>query len=243
MQYDYLLVHGAFSNSGVWQTLAPQLTRAGAKVIALDLPGHTAADSASAGSVTMDDYVARIVRDLDAAPEPVVLVAHSMGGIPASGAAEARPEKVAALVYLCALLPESGESLGEITATDTQARLGPHLEIDAAAGVARCSDAGKREALLNRSDESAAAIVLGYTFPEPIQPFGTGVTLTPERFGAVRRFYITTTDDRGLGTALQKRLYEAQPCERVFSIEADHMPMLSATDAVAKALLEIRAAL
>ena len=81
MQHDVLLVHGAFSNSGVWQTLAPYLPRAGANVATLDLPGHTAADASTAGSVTMDDYVARVVRALDAAPEPVVLVGHSLGCI------------------------------------------------------------------------------------------------------------------------------------------------------------------
>ena len=243
MQYDYLLVHGAFSNAAVWQRLVPQLEAAGARVATLDLPGHTAADTATAGRVTMDDYVARVVRELDAAPAPVILVGHSMGGLIISGAAEARPDKVAALAYLCAILPESGTSLLDYGGTDTQSKLGPHLQVSPDEGVARFPDDGKREVLCNRSDAAATAIALGYTFPQPLQPFGTGVALTDANFGRVKRFYVATTDDNAIGYDLQMRMVAARPCERVFTIDTDHMVQLSATAAVAKDLLEIRAAL
>ncbi len=238
--HDYLLVHGAFSDASVWQTLIPHLESSGARVTAITLPGHSASDTASAGGVTMDAYVASVVAALDAAANPVILVGHSLGGMTISGAAQARPEKVAALVYLCAALPESGKSLLDYTSTDTQSKLGSHLEVDAERGIVRVSDAGKREALCNRSDAAATSIALSFAYPQPLQPFATPLALTPEKFGSVARYYITTTDDHAIGHELQQRMYDARPCARVFPIDTDHMAMLSATADVAKALGDVR---
>jgi pimeloyl-ACP methyl ester carboxylesterase len=241
MDRDFLLVHGAFSNRGVWQRILPALTAAGVEIETLDLPAHTAADNANAGRTTMDDYVAHVVSLLDAALAPVILVGHSMGGMVVSAAAEARPQNVAALVYVCALLPESGISLLDYNGGDTESVLGQYLQIDPERGVVQLPVEGKRAGLLNATtDATAAAIALDYTLAEPLAPFATPITLTKERFGAVRRFYVETTRDLAVGNALQKRMIAAQPCERVLSLDTDHMPMLSMPDALAAALLELR---
>jgi pimeloyl-ACP methyl ester carboxylesterase len=240
--HDYLLVHGAFSDASVWQTLVPHLESSGARVTAITLPGHGASDTAAAGGVTMDAYVASVVAALDASASSVILVGHSLGGMTISGAAEARPEKVAACVYISAALPESGKTLLDYTGTDTQSKLGAHLEVDAEHGIVTVGDAGKREALCNRSDATATAIALSFTYPQPLQPFATPLVLTPERFGSVARYYVATTDDNAIGYELQKRMYDAQPCAHVFSIDTDHMAMLSATADVAKALRDVRTA-
>lgn len=238
--HDYLLVHGAFSDASVWRTLVPHLESSGARVTALTLPGHSPSDTAAAGGVTMDAYVASVVAALDASANPIILVGHSLGGMTISGAAEARPEKVAALVYLSAALPESGKTLLDYTGTDTQSTLGAHLEVDAEHGIVTVGDAGKREALCNRSDASATAIALSFTYPQPLQPFATPLVLTAEKFGTVVRYYVTTSDDNAIGHELQKRMYEAQPCAHVFTIDTDHMAMLSAATDVAKALRDVR---
>ena len=241
--HDYLLIHGAFSDASVWQTLVPHLESSGARVTAITLPGHSGSDTATAGGVTMDAYVASVVAALDASTNPVILVGHSLGGMTISGAAEARPEKIAALVYLCAALPQPGKSLLDYTSTDTQSKLGSYLEVDAEHGIVRVSDVGKREALCNRSDAAATAIALSFTYPQPLQPFATPLALTPEKFGSVARYYVTTTGDLAIGHDLQKRMYDAQPCAHVFHIDTDHMPMLSATAEVAKALGDVRTAI
>ena len=240
--HDYLLVHGAFSDASVWQTLFPHLESSGARVTALTLPGHSPSDTAAAGGVTMDAYVASVVAALEASANPVILVGHSLGGMTISGAAEVRPEKVAALVYLSAALPESGKTLLDYTGTDTQSTLGAHLQVDAEHGIVTVGDAGKREALCNRSDAATTAIALSFTYPQPLQPFATPLVLTAERFGSIARYYVTTTDDNAIGHELQKRMYDAQPCTHVFSIDTDHMAMLSATADVAKALRDVRIA-
>ena len=40
--------------------------------------------------------------------EKVILVGHSMGGVAITAAAERAPEKIAAIVYLTAFMPQSG---------------------------------------------------------------------------------------------------------------------------------------
>ncbi len=39
--------------------------------------------------------------------------------------------------------------------------------------------------------------------------------------------------------ALQRRMIREHPCERVFELDADHAPYLSATDELAAALIEL----
>lgn len=71
-----------------------------------------------------------MTQTLRAATEPVVLLGHSMGGMPVSAAAEAEPERVRALVYLCAFLPRDGESLMEIEARNPRPTVPPTVVPD-----------------------------------------------------------------------------------------------------------------
>jgi len=99
----YVLVHGAWHGAWCWFKTAPLLQKLGHKVITPDLPAH-GIDKAATASVTLAGYSQRIVDVLDACPEPVILVGHSMGGIAITEAAQARPDKVSRLVYVTAFL-------------------------------------------------------------------------------------------------------------------------------------------
>lgn len=80
-------------------------------------------------TVTLDDHVAQAVAALRAvlieadapAGRDAVLVGHSYGGSIISGVADAEPERVRALVYLDALVPEDGESSWSMTNDDERA--------------------------------------------------------------------------------------------------------------------------
>ena len=107
----FVLVPGA--NHGGWW-YEPVVT-------ALEVGGHTAQAVTLAGlgpdmgvgtPVNLDTHVAEVVALLDSAAVPVVLVGHSDGGCVVTGAADARPERVAALVALDAFVPDDGDSAG-----------------------------------------------------------------------------------------------------------------------------------
>jgi pimeloyl-ACP methyl ester carboxylesterase len=99
----FVLVHGQWHGSWCWNKVVPLLTAQGHRVTAIDLPGR-GGDPKELAKLTPADYVSAVTRVLDASPEPVVLVGHSLGGGTVSLAGEARPEKIKRLVYLTAFL-------------------------------------------------------------------------------------------------------------------------------------------
>ncbi|MEQ4519786.1 alpha/beta hydrolase [Pseudarthrobacter sp. B907] len=109
MAAEILLVHGSMLGARCWEDTIAELAALGAQAAAFDLPGH-GNDATPRGLVTVADYVAAVVERLDAAPEPVVLVGHSMAGYPIAAAALQRPDKVRHLVYFSAQACKPGQS-------------------------------------------------------------------------------------------------------------------------------------
>ncbi len=237
---DFVLVHGAFSDSSVWAKVTAPLIAAGARVTAIDLPSHTIADNADAGKTTLADYVERVKAAVAAAPGPVILAGHSLGGMTITQVAEALPEKVAALVYVCAFLAENGRSAISYAQTDPESKFGKNFQADSERGVGTLTREGLFETVFNQTAESERLAATATILDEALQPFATPVETTPERFGSVTRYYIATTNDCALTPALQQSMLAALPCAKVYSVDADHMPMMSATQSVVDALLEIR---
>ncbi len=237
---DFVLVHGAFSDSSVWANITAPLIAAGAQVTAIDLPSHTAADNSDAGKTTLADYVASVKAAVAAASGPVILAGHSLGGMTITQVAEALPEKVAALVYVCAFLPENGRSAFSYAQTDTESKFGANFQADAERGVGTLSREALIETVFNRTAESARRAATATILDEALQPFATPAETTQERFGSVARYYIATTNDRALTPALQQAMLAALPCTKIYSVDADHMPMMSASQGVVDALLDVR---
>jgi pimeloyl-ACP methyl ester carboxylesterase len=102
-----ILVHGAWHGPWAWAEVQALLDGEGIRSLAVDLPS-SGSDTASLGDLHDD---ARAVRAaVDEAAAPVLVVAHSYGGLPASeGLAESA--NLAHLIYLAAFMLEPGESL------------------------------------------------------------------------------------------------------------------------------------
>ena len=83
----------------------------------MELPGH-GADQTPAEALSLTSYVDAVVEALPS-EGPVVLVGHSMAGIVISAVAERVPDRVSKLVYIAAYLPRDGESLYQLSQTDT----------------------------------------------------------------------------------------------------------------------------
>jgi pimeloyl-ACP methyl ester carboxylesterase len=236
---NFVLCHGAFSDETAWAYVTPILERAGATVSLVTLPGHSDADTATAGRVTLADYVAAVKGKLDAAESPVILVGHSMGGVAITQTAEQNAGKVAALVYLSAYLPENGKSLFDYS-QDPESKLGPNIKLDQEHGIGTITHETMQAAFFNDTPPDRATAAQKRLRPEPLQPFVTPVSTTPERFGALPRYYITTLHDQAVGPTLQKAMYTAQPVKAVYTLETDHSSYFSQTDQLATALLAIR---
>lgn len=230
----FVLVHGSFHGAWCWRHVIPRLVAAGHRAVAVDLPGR-ADDTRPSASLGYHDYVARVVDAVSAEPEPVVLVGHSMGGVVVTGAAERVPERLARLVYVCAFLPASGQSLLDLARSDDESRLMRHLVIDEQKGTHHVDGAGARDAFYHDCPDDDVAFACERLVPEPLAVVATPVVSSAERFGRVARHYLECTEDRALGPSLQRRMHAAQPC-RVTRLASSHSPFFAQPDALARAL-------
>jgi pimeloyl-ACP methyl ester carboxylesterase len=105
----YLLVPGAWHGAWCWERVAPFLSDAGHRVVAIDLP----CEDASTGCAGYRDIAIDALGD---AGDDVVVVGHSAGGLTAPLVAAARP--VRRLVLVSALLPVPGLSFTEQNASE-----------------------------------------------------------------------------------------------------------------------------
>ena len=109
--HTYVIVHGAWGGGWDWQAVDSMLTLRGQRVRRVTLTGlgervHLA--SPNVGLYThIDDVVNTILWEN---LQDVVLVGHSYGGMVITGVADRIPTRIRRLVYLDALLPDSGEA-------------------------------------------------------------------------------------------------------------------------------------
>ena len=94
---NIVLVHGAWADGSSWSKVIPLLEAKGLHVVAVQLPLTSLADD-----------VAAVNRALALEDGPVLLVAHSYGGVVITQAGN--DPKVAGLVYVAAIAPQEGQS-------------------------------------------------------------------------------------------------------------------------------------
>lgn len=94
---DLILIHGAGGNHLHWPAALRRLP--GARVYAIDLPGHGRSDGP--GRTAIEDYADDVVGFMDGVGlGQAILVGHSMGGAIAQTVALRYPERVAGLVLI-----------------------------------------------------------------------------------------------------------------------------------------------
>jgi pimeloyl-ACP methyl ester carboxylesterase len=216
-------------------------------------PAAYATAPADAADLTVTSTATTLVRDIRAinGGEPCVVVAHSMGGTTATAAAESAPELFAHLVYVSAFAPVSGLP-GEAYFGAPEAEggmLATLLAADPATVGALRLDTGDRglhaairETLYADVDEATAAAAISLLTPDA----STGVsreafTVTPGRYGAIARTYITCTKDNAIPLALQRRFIKETDAvsgtpTTVVELDSSHSPFLSQPTALANAI-------
>lgn len=235
----YILVHGAWHGAWCWHRIVARLQQASHHAIAPDLLS-LGRDFTPTRSVTLASWTEQIVALVQAAPEPVVLVGHSRGGIVLSEVAERVPERIRALVYVSAFLLENGRSLRDAAAEDGNALVVPGVMIfDDEHQSVSMREESVREIFYGQCSEELVVLAQSLLRPEPLAPLATAVRTSPARFGSVPRIYVECTLDRAITHAAQRRMQTALPCRERVTLATDHSPFFSRAEELASVLLRL----
>jgi pimeloyl-ACP methyl ester carboxylesterase len=237
-QSRFILIHGAMHGAWCWYKVLPRLLAAGRRALAIDLPGH-GRNYVPRAEQTRQAYVDNILAAIDESDGAVVLVAHDLGGIIASLVAEARPGRVAQIIYLAGYLPRPAQSVLQLVQRDRES-LVPKRSIVAKdrASIMLRDDALQEVLYADCSAEDVSLARLSYV-AEATQPYGAPVALGDDAFGRVPKDYVLCAQDRAVGPQLQRFMAEAGGCRRVISLESGHAPFFSQPDTLTTALLEL----
>lgn len=231
----YILIHGAWHGAWCWKKVVPLLEAKGNRVVAIDLPGH-GDDKTPVATVTLNDYVQKVVGVATAQTGPVILVGHSMAGVVIAQAAEVLGNgKVAKLVFLDAFMPQNGESVfalaGKAGAHNKAAgklESGPSVTESLILSDDKKTSMVKPEMVsqLFFHDCSAddASFAKAHVGGQSMACLGTPVTVTDARYGAIPKVYILCTQAKDLD---KSSLVQNVPCQKVYTLASSHSPFFS----------------
>lgn len=214
----FVLVHGGMHGAWCWAQVIPELAALGHTAVAVELPGHgTRRDEAS----TLDSYRDAVVAMLQPGD---VLVAHSMGGIAATVAADAAAQMLSHVVFLAAVVPEEGNSAAGISEL---AEAFSHFvpgEDDTAIEIASRDDAARL--FYHDCDPSTIQWAYHHVTPQQVAPMLTPVHAPTWWASNVPRSYIVCEEDQLIEPPLA-RLFATRLGVQPLSISSSHSPFLS----------------
>lgn len=223
------LVHGAYHGSWCWKQLTVQLERRGHLVLTVDLP----CEDPDAGAA---DYADVAVEAFDGAPDDLVLVGHSLGGLTIPLVARRRP--VNRMVFLCAMLPRPGRAHDDVLREEPD-MVGPMPEGGAYTGAGGST----------RWHPEAAGSLFFSDCPRDVgawaakqlrgQFWKITKEVTPLRaWPDVRRTAVIGSHDPVINPSWSRRVTPAVLGVIPIELDCGHSPFLSAPGRLAEALLD-----
>ena len=228
---------------GGWcfDAVADILRAKGHTVAAPDLPGM-GGDEATLNAVTLDSWARFTLEQCyamrrEVGDEPVILAGHSRGGLNIGAAAQADPEAMDKLVYICALMPPNGHSGTSVR------ELFPRDEAMQAIVEARSRNPGwsmtpkaAADLFAQRTPREASLAAMSRLVAEPMGPLMTPMQVTQEHWGSVPRLYIECLHDRAIPIEGQRIMQRLAPGPEVVTLDSDHSPFLCMPEELAEAL-------
>lgn len=246
-----VLVHGEGFGAWCWYKIIPMLEEAGLAPVALDLTGSGIDHTDTNNVATLAEYSKPLTDFLTGLPEDekVILVGHSCGGASVSYALENYPRKVSKAVFVGATMVSNGqrpfdvfsEELGsaEVFLKDSQFLLYGNGQ-DRSPTALKFDKEHIKVLYFNQTTPKDITLAAVSMRPIPLAPIMEKLSLTPENYGTVRRFYIQTLDDHMLSPDIQEKLVRENPPVGVYKIKgSDHCPFFSKPQSLNKILLEI----
>ncbi|WP_028715959.1 alpha/beta fold hydrolase [Pantoea ananatis] len=212
---NIVLVHGAFTDGSSWKAVITQLQHKGYHVTAVQNPLTSLQDDVNA----TEHVIAR-------QQGPVLLVGHSWGGVVVADAAN--DPKVKGMVFLSALVPNSGES-----AADLLQRLhAPMTGMLADSHGLIWLDSADHFAEIMAGDVPEALVRELTAVQQPIAARAFDDKVKRAAWKSKPSWYLLTTDDKALPPAVQTRI-AASIGASIERIASSHMSLVSHPEQVA----------
>ena len=221
-----VLVHGAFADGSSWDKVIPILQAKGLKVVSVQNPLTSLADDVNAAQ-----------RVIDAQTGNVILVGHSWGGTVITQAGTS--EKVKALVYVAALVPDMGQSSADLGKDYPPTAGIQTVKADAAGFLYLPADSLAKN--FAQDLPQAMTTVMAST-QGPIQSKAFAEPVTTTAWKDKKNYYIVAANDRMIQPALEHAM--AKKINAVTTVlKTSHVPMLSQPKQVADVILKAASAL
>jgi pimeloyl-ACP methyl ester carboxylesterase len=228
---DFLLIHGSCHGAWCWRDMIAPLEALGHTARTIDMPGH-GADTTPIPEVTLESCGDAI---LAASTPETLIVGHSWGGYPISAAAEANPDAMRGLIYLCAYVPISGMSLADMRKLSEAQPLAGAVNRSADMTTYTIAPDRVRDLFYNDCSDETVAYAKTKLTRQIIKPQETPLTLT-ERFASVPKSYIQTLQDHTIPPDFQLELAKEFADDRLFSMPTSHSPFFADPQALAAML-------
>lgn len=239
---NFLLVHGAWHGAWCWRRVTPLLQQAGHRVHAVTLTGVGERAHLLQPGIDLETHIRDVMAAIEAEElDPVVLVVHSYAGMLGTAVADRRPQALAHLVYLDAVLPAPGESWSSTHAPATrEARMAATREDP------RQSFPAPDPEVFGLHGDDHAWVARRQT-RHPGGPYTQPLDFDPSRVASVPRTFINCTQPP-LATidVSRQRMTDPDfwggawlPGSRVVEMATGHDPMVSDPQGLAGILLDL----
>ncbi|KAM7268904.1 hypothetical protein ACFE04_011070 [Oxalis oulophora] len=246
----FVLVHGGGFGAWCWYKTIALLEEGGFKVTAIDLTGSGVNSFDTNGITSLLQYAKPLTDFLEnlGDGEKVILVGHDFGGACISFAMELFHFKISKAIFVAAVMLTNGHSILDMFSQQAdsndlmhQAQIFLYANGNDQPPTAIDLDRSLlRDLLFNESPSKDVALASVSMRPIPFAPVLQKLSLSETKYGSVRRYYIETPDDNAIPIALQEKMINISPPERVLHLKgSDHSPFFSKPQAFHKLLIEI----
>ncbi|XP_024013895.1 methylesterase 4 isoform X2 [Eutrema salsugineum] len=253
-QKQFVLIHGLCHGAWTWYKVKTQLEAEGHRVTAVDLVASGINMTKLEEIQTLIEYTKPLLDVLSSHgsdDEKVILVAHSMGGIPAALASDIFPRKIAAIVFVTSFMPDTKNPPAYVYEKSTSST--SQVEwLDTVFGIYGRPDRPLEFALvgpkfmaknvyqLSPLEDLVLAKMLVRVNPIVTNNLAGTRSFSEERYGSVTRIYIVCGEDLTVPEDYQRWMISNFPPKEVMEIkDADHMAMFSKPQELCALLLEI----
>jgi pimeloyl-ACP methyl ester carboxylesterase len=228
---NFILVHGAWHGSWVWHKIVPRLQQLKINVWCPTLAGFAERADNSSKNITLSDHICEIQNLIISNKlNDVVLIGHSYGGMVITGVANNLPERIAKLVYVDAIIPESNQSLLEIFGENHAY----YAKVISFIPPKTAQEFGLEDA------EEIAWATAKYT-KQPLKTFSEKLNFSPENLFNISKAYIACTKrcfDTKWNTVFQNAAATAKNRSwDYFELNTGHSCMLTMPDELAAIFL------